>query len=65
MTREQLRPLYGSHPVSMKLRTEEFNAIQDYADRRQLSFSGAIRELVRSHPLIQLAPIKRSANPAS
>lgn len=65
MSREQLRPLHGSHPVSMKLRTEEFKEIQVYAAARQLSFSGAIRELIRSHPLIQLPPIKRSTPTAS
>lgn len=41
----------------MKIRTEEYNAITGYADQRSLSFSGAVRELIRSHPMIQLPPI--------
>jgi hypothetical protein len=65
MSRDQLRPLHGSHPVSMKLRTEEFEAVQAYAARRQLSFSGAVRELIRSHPLVQLPPINRPIPPQS
>lgn len=57
MSRKPLRPVHGSHPVSMKIRTEEYNAITGYADQRSLSFSGAVRELIRSHPMIQLPPI--------
>jgi hypothetical protein len=56
--RQQLRPTYGVHPISMKIRTDEYEAVRAYADRLQLSFSGALRELIRSHPMVQLPPIQ-------
>lgn len=60
--RQQLRPTHGVHPVSMKIRTDEYEAVRAYADRLQLSFSGALRELIRSHPMVQLPPITRKPN---
>lgn len=63
--RQQLRPTHGSHPVSMKIRTDEYEAVRAYADRSQLSFSGALRELIRSHPMVQLPPIQRPTSTTS
>jgi hypothetical protein len=57
--RQQLRPTYGAHHISVKIRTDEYEAVQAYADRLQLSFSGALRELIRSHPMVQLPPVTR------
>jgi hypothetical protein len=46
---------------SLKIHLDEFTAVQAYADRLQLSFSGALRELIRSHPMVQLPPIQPTA----
>lgn len=49
----------------MKIRTDEYEAVRAYADRSQLSFSGALRELIRSHPMVQLPPIQRPTSTTS
>lgn len=49
-----LRPAVGGHHKTMRLRTDELEAIVSFAKAHQLTWNGAVRELIRTHPRIQL-----------
>jgi hypothetical protein len=44
-------------PVTSKMRIDEFRAVERYAQQRQITISGAIRELIRTHPAIQMGSV--------
>jgi hypothetical protein len=39
------------------MRIDEFRAVERYATQRQITISGAIRELIRTHPAIQMGSV--------
>lgn len=49
-----LRSIVGRHQKTMRLRTEELEAIVAFADANHLTWNGAVRELIRTHPSIKL-----------
>lgn len=47
----------ASHQKTMRLRTEELDAVMAYANARNLTWNGAVRELIRTHPAVKLPPL--------
>jgi hypothetical protein len=47
------RPL-GRHKKAVALHTDTYLSLRSYAERHNLTWSGAIHELLRTHPLIDL-----------
>lgn len=45
-------------PASVHMRQDCADAVRRYADQQNLSISGAIHKLLRSHPLINLPELR-------
>jgi len=55
--RHRPRPLrrhLGRHRKAVALHTDTYLRLRSYAERHNLTWSGAIHELLRTHPLIDL-----------
>lgn len=53
-TARPLRRPLGRHKKCVALHTDTYLRLRAYARRHNLTWSGAIHELVRTHPLIDL-----------
>jgi hypothetical protein len=61
MPRNYYRQRHGEHKASVSMREDCYLAVKAYIDKnheRQLSLSGAIHHLLRTHPEINLPPIQ-------
>lgn len=50
----RLRQRIGNHKKTISMNTDTYERVNAFARRHNISWSGALHELVRTHPLIGL-----------
>lgn len=55
-----LRQRFGRHRKAVALHTDTYLRLRAFAEQHNLTWSGAIHELLRTHPLIALPSLLRS-----